>query len=566
MTLPVYKIETYTAAVLDHTITNECLAFRVKSALTDQLGSFSFSVPGMKGTTKCYDDIALFDKIKFFLGYDTVDATALFLGRVENIQNRWTKDGYIRTFTGRDQGEVTTRLIRHQWASSGGTAHDTVDKWCDDCGLGKTEVAADATAVTILSHQDKYDSLLREICDYAATISKDWYVDISNNLVWKARPIRAAGVSTLTVGDNIERYNLTRNVSQVYNQIWVFGASEPTEEETAVCAHGLDLSDTDLPANHEDFDETINNWTIDSKSGLATLISGFAAPHCGSNYVVASTGADDALDDEWIWAQRDLNTTLRVKNSARLDWYWAFLTNAAGPVMIDYYVQLNAPDTSNYFRYSILTADYPAHNTGTHYHISLGPAFEGASGQGVWIRTGDPSWYDIQDVRFYGQANTVEAGAGDFLTFRNDCIYFSSLRWNDMDEDAGSQTSYGVRPYLVIDDRIHSTTEASNYAATVKDRFKDVPLQLDVIMPMDTNMLIGDRIPITIAHENLSAQDFDVIRVEHVMSEETGFLTRATLVSKERMRSPLMTTDYTAILREMRSQTSNLTKNVTVVK
>jgi len=563
MTRPVYKLETYTGAVLDHTIEKECVAYRFKTALTGQIGTFSFTLPGVKGIKKKYDDIAVFDKVKLYLGYDTVGATPLFVGRIENIQNVWTRTGYLRVFSGRDQAEVSTRLIRHQWAHDGADSHTVVDKWADDMGLGK-DTDAEATNVTILSHEDKYNSLLHEVCDYATSINRDWYVDVNNNLVYRDRPIRSVGVSTLTVGDNLRSYNLTRNVREVYNKFWVFGASEPTQDDTAVCAHGLDLSDTDLPANHEDFDETINHWTIDSKSGTGTVILGAAAPHCGSNYVVLSVAADNAVDDEWIWGQRDLQTTLRIKNSARLDWYWAFQTNAASPAMIDYYVQLNAPDTSNYFRYSIPAADYPVHNTGTHYHMSLGPAFEGLTGQGVWIRTGDPSWYDIQDLRFYGQANTVEAEAGDYLQFRIDCIYFSSLRWHDLDEDAGSQTSYGVREMLVVDDRIHSNTDASNYAAVLKDRYKNVPLQLDVLMPLDTNLLIGDRIAVTIANENLSAQNFDVIQVEQGMTKELGFTTAATLVSEERIRHLLKTTSGAEILRDIKNATVRLAKNVQV--
>jgi len=537
MTIPVYKIETYTVAVKDYTIEKDCVAYRVKTALTGQLGNFSFSLPGMRGLTKCYDDIAVWDKVKIYLGYDSVGVAPLFVGRVENIQNRWVNDQYVRIFSGRDQGEVTTRLIRHQWNSDSRTAHEVVDKWCDDCGLGKTEVDADATVVEIISHQSKYAPLLRDICDYATSIDKDWYVDVDNNLVWKVRPIRAAGVPTLTVGENVKNYNLTRNVREVYNKFWVFGASEPTVDDTAVCAHGIDCSPTDLPANHEDFDETIASWTSDSKSGTETVIQGAAAPHCGTFYVV----------------------------SARLDWYWAYQTNDGGDVMTDYYVILLAPDIDNCFKYTIDAADYPAFNTGTHYYLNLGPAFEGAGGTGCWFRIGDPDWYNIQDLRLGGTVDTT-AGAGAFLQFRIDCLYFSGLRWSAFDEDAGSQTSYDVRPQDVVDNRIHSNTDASNYAAVLKDRYKDVPLQLDVVMPLDTNLLIGDRIPITIPKENLSAQNFDVITVEHIMAKDMGALTRGTLVSKARMRVPLKTTDSNVILRDMQTRTEDLITNRTVIK
>jgi len=563
MTIPVYKIETYTVAVKDYTIEKDCVAYRVKTALTGQLGNFSFTLPGMRGLTQCYDDIAVWDKVKIYLDYDSVGATPLFVGRIENIQNRWISGPppqYVRIFSGRDQGEVTARLIRDQWSSGGGTAHDVVDKWCDDCGLGKTEVAADATAVDVVSHQSKYAPLLRDICDYATSIDKDWYVDVDNNLVWKVRPIRDTGISTLTVGENVKSYNLTRNLREVYNKFYVFGASEPTVDDTAVCDHGLDCSPTDLPANHEDWDETLNDWTCDSKSGTDSLILGAAAPHCGDKYVIVSVAWGDSVADEWVWQQRAFNV-LRVKDSARLDWYYRFVS--PGNTLQSAYVMLLAPDTSNYFIYHIDSSNFPAENTGTHFYAMCGPAYEAIAGNEKWQRVGDPDWYNLQGIRFY---SLVDTDASEGLQQFIDCLYFSSLRWHDLDEDGGSQTSYGVRPMLVVDDRIHSNTHASNYAAVLKDRHKDVPLQLDVVMPLDTNLLIGDRIPITIAKENLSAQDFDVIIVEHLMTKELGTLTRGTLVSKARMRTALKTTDSNVILRDMKTRTEDLITNRTVIK
>ena len=533
----------------------------MKSALTEQPGTFHFELPLIKGTTKTYDDIALFDTVKIYLGYDSLPGNPLFVGRIENIESQWGSRA-IRIFTGRDLSEVTSRLIRHQYNTAGDTAHNQVDKIASDCDLGTT-VDADSTAVTILSNQSKYDCLLREICDYAATINKDWYVDINNNLVWKARPIRTSGVSSLSVDSNIKTYSLSRNVSEVYNNFYVFGASEPEVDGTSHCAHSqYNESPTDVPSDHDSYTESLTNWTVGSNSGKATLIADSTVPHVGTYRIMGSIGLDDCVASEHIWIKRTFDRIM-VKDSARLEWvdhWYQTQDHTITSMRINLYT-----DASNYFFYDFSAAKYPAENTNTHVYVMLGPSYEGITGNDKWIRYGNPSWYNITGFRSYKQINS-NGDTGEAFQIAVDALYFTQMRWFATDSDATSQSNYGVRDMVVTDDRIHSNTEATNYAASLKARYKDAPIQLNVITPMDTNILVGDRIPITITNENLSAIDFDVIQVEHIMDNNGGFLTNSILVSKERMRSPLQTTDFATYLRDMRRTTENIVEGRKVAK
>lgn len=558
---PIYKIETYTGATLDNTITDKCKSLRVKSALTDQPGTFHFELPGMDGLTKCYDDIALFDIVKIYLGYDSVPTSPLFVGRIENIGSQWSPE-YTRVFTGRDQSEVTSRLIRHQYNTGGNTAHSQVDKWAGDCGLGTTQVDADATAVTILSNQSKYDALMREISDYAATISKDWYVDISNNLVWKARPIRTSGVSTLTVGSNIKSYSLTRNINEVYNTFYVFGASEPSVDGTSACSHSqYTKSPTDIPTDHDSYTDALTNWTVGSRSGNGILILDATVPHVGTNRIMGSVAIDLCIANEYIWITRTFNRIM-IKDSARLEWVDFWRQSQAHTITL-MYIDLYT-DATNWFRYTFDVADYTPENANTHKYIMLGPAYEASAGNEKWIRYGDPDWYNITRFRSYKEINS-DGGVGEWFQIAVDGLYFTQLRWQATDQDVGSQTTYGVRPMVVTDDRIHSNTEATNYAASIKARYKDAPIQLDVVMPMDTNLLIGDRIPVTLPNENLSAIDFDVIQVEHILGPD-GALTHGTLTSKERMRSPLKTTDFPTYMRDINKSIEDIIQGRNIAK
>jgi hypothetical protein len=565
MTKPVYKIETYTGVTLDHTITDDCLSVQVMMALTDQLSNFSFAVPATKEFTKSYDDVAVFDKVKIYLGYDSVPANPLLVGRVENIQNQWEEGKYIRVISGHDLGEVTNRRIRHQYSTGGATATVAVTKWATDCGLG-TDITADGTPVSIVSYQTKYDNLLRDICDYAATINKDWYVDINNNLVWKTRPLRTVGVSSFTVGGNIKSYNLVRDINEVYNRFYVFGASEPPVDGTSACSDSqYTKSPTDIPSDHDvGWTESLTNWSVDSADDKATLnlATAYPIPHVGT-YAITGVAAygDGHQANEWITITRTFPFVM-VKDSGRLEWVDYWYCGGSGIIM-NMEIDLLAPDTSNYFRYTVNPTHYPVSNTNTHMYAELGPAREAITGYEKWVRVGDPSWYNLQGITSYKIWNNVVT---EYCNNGIDGLYFSGLRWYAFGEDAGSQTNYGLRECVITDDRVHSNAEATNYVATWKAQKKDATLQLDVITLLDTNILVGDRIPITIPNENLTGiLDFDVIRVRHSIGME-GALSRSTLISRERQRSPLKTTDTATILRDLQKQSTNMLDSRNIVK
>jgi hypothetical protein len=251
-----------------------------------------------------------------------------------------------------------------------------------------------------------------------------------------------------------------------------------------------------------------------------------------------------------------------VKDSGRLEWVDYWYCGGSGIIM-NMEIDLLAPDTSNYFRYTVNPTHYPVSNTNTHMYAELGPAREAITGYEKWVRVGDPSWYNLQGITSYKIWNNVVT---EYCNNGIDGLYFSGLRWYAFGEDAGSQTNYGLRECVITDDRVHSNAEATNYVATWKAQKKDATLQLDVITLLDTNILVGDRIPITIPNENLTGiLDFDVIRVRHSIGME-GALSRSTLISRERQRSPLKTTDTATILRDLQKQSTNMLDSRNIVK
>ena len=113
MTRPVYKILTYTGAVLDHTIEESVISIYTKEAITEQIGHCNITLPLKIGTRTVYDDIAEHDKVKVYFGYDTVDATPSFVGFVETISSPLrTQAGYVRQISGFSQGEILMNRIK----------------------------------------------------------------------------------------------------------------------------------------------------------------------------------------------------------------------------------------------------------------------------------------------------------------------------------------------------------------------------------------------------------------------------------------------------------------------
>ena len=557
MTNPVYQIKTYTGATNDYTITSDCKFLRFKTAL-DEIGYFTFVLPGIKAATKIYDDIAIYDRVEIFLGYDTVPVTPLFRGVIENIDNVWEGKAHMRTFSGRDQGEIMTRLLFRQYSSAGDTAQNAVTKVASRVGMG-TNIDADATAVTVVSYDGKYDAYMRQIGDYASTINKDWYVDTTNppNLVWKSRPLRSdATVSSLTIGENIKQYTLTRNINEVFNKLWIFGATEVFDKDdpsaTSACAHTqYTKAPTDLPADHDAWTDALTHWTAGSKSGTHTGPSLVGGAHCGSNMI--ANGVAVGLANEYIWLKRTFDTTdtiVRIKDEALLNFYIAQTLTGSGNLS-KFIITLDAPNTSNYLTYNVSSGLLPPNATGTHYTLKLGPGYEVLSGvDDGWVKTGDPDWYDLEAIKFYLEYTTP---VGSTVVMNVDCLYFENLRWRAIDSDGDSQANYGIREMVIVDDKLHSNTECANVGAMLKAMKKDPSIQLDLTVPLDTNILIGDRIPITIPNENLTATNFDVISVEHSLPPAE---TRVILVSNERTREVFKSTSPAEIIKGLKEQSS----------
>ena len=362
---------------------------------------------------------------------------------------------------------------------------------------------------------------------------KDFCVTASNDLKWKTRPWRTAGVETLTVGENIETYDPTYDVDQVKNKIRVYGEAgtfKPPDQDAS-------------------WTENTTSWTLNQGENLRPDVPkkvGTYAIYCHTGALAYTADFERAITP----------TNIRFINELR---FWRFLdTGAATADPCD--IRLYAPDASNYFRASLeksagwlfKTLQLGANNM---YDVDKNP-------DGDWVAIGYANWWDIRVIRF-----VVTYPIQDQET-AIDGMYFVPDRYVYTAEDSGagsSQEKYGVRDFEFFDDHLTSNSECERGAKTFLYQMKDLVTRLDVTTPGNPNILIGDRLSMTIPAEGISAENFDVVSVTHMLNKMNGFKTYCSMVNTANTRD-MPATAYPEVLRNWKNRQSMVARGRQIIR
>jgi len=532
---PHNKIQTYTGDTLDYTLENEAINVHTHDALNG-LGNFTFSLPTVKGTTDLgylYNDIAENDKVKIWLWdaeLGSCPATPNFVGKITNISAPLTKEsGYVRVFAGKSLDEILFRRIKSAKYWKNIDADDVVLSICNDLGLGTGQVETETRDVTVFVNAERYVDLLQRVSDYwidgANQIKKDWHVSVDNNLVWHSRPFRSSGVETLEIGKNIINYNVLRDVEPVKNDIKVYGQKSVL-----------------LPADKDE-------WTEDSTAGWSCYNDGTA----GTVSIDDTTKkvGDNSIKftfsgvSNWSTLRKTFDPIeiLTEVGFSELHFYWK------SDVGCTLYLKLLAPDTSNYYSTGEVTSC--AANTWTdEVIVNLSTAINSV--------IGNPSLDNVQALWLYCGL----AGQQDFWV---DGLYFSKRRAVGTASDATSQTNYEKRELRVTDDSLTTDSECSKRAATLLYQLKDAPIRIDMEIIGNTNVLVGDRIPVTIPAEGINSANFDVLTVDHTLDVSSGFRTKVSMVSAGDVRQLPCGTPLETIQRHLETQ-RQIARGIQLVK
>lgn len=518
--IPKCRIKTYTGAILDYTLDDEVKSVHVRDALND-VGTFNFVLPTVKGTINQgygYTDIALNDTAKFYFWYSdsggTCPANPQFIGRICKISAPLAlESGYYRVFEGKLLTEILTRRLKRNKSWIATDADVIVTELASDLGLG-TSFSGDASDdydVTLHVDVESYIDVLRKVSDYwvsaGVEIRKDFYVNVDNNLVWKTRPLRSgASVETLTIGDNIENYNVLRAIEPIKNYITVFGTNGTNAQEGR-CE----------PSDHD-------GWTYSSAwtPTYGTRGSSVITKILGADSLLLSS--EDVGGHETIQCHYDFSTALQGMGRSGYQMLKFYVCrDLLGAVPITAQVRL-CTDATNYFYCSIVTEASNLNFNAVNSNLGDSQEYDAVlNPNGVWHKANSPDWFNINFIEFYFERTDTND-----MFFYIDALYFSKGRYR-ANASSGAPASE-QRDFDVVDDNLKSDAECQSRAETLLYQLKDALIRIDIETMGNTNILIGDQLNMTIPGEGITAQPYDVLSVEQDLSK-AGFKTKASMVN-----------------------------------
>ena len=505
MTQPAYIIKVYDDGNLLHTIIDKAELIHIKNVLNG-VGSWNFLLPN----TTTYNDITPHDTVKIYVEWGSVGAAdPLIVGRVSKISGS-AGEGKYKLYEGKDLGEILERRFKREnrWIST--AASDIVEELADDLGLGKTEIAAETQTLTLVTEKENYYELLRRLSDFwvssGVQLKKDFYVDIDNNLVWADRPLRDSGVESLTVGSNIDSYSVLSDVLSVKNKMYVYGSASASAA---------------MPKD-ENWTESLDEWT--KFYGTGTLVLDPSYKTAGS-YSIRNF-CQDIDGTQWCGMRRTTLPEYQCVSGIQEEQH-----NSFGRFKFDLYL-FSAYGGNVNVRPELITnvddADY-FHKDYASIPVGSWNNFDLEIGIDTWLQHNSPDWRKIVGFAF----RAYRATYGFDLIVDN--VRFGNGYFYDFGEDGSSQTDYGLRELMHYDELLNSDGDCEKRAETLLYQLSDPVTRVDLKVKGNSNILIGDRIPLTIATEGISAQDFDVVTVEHNLNQN-GWATSASLIDSGNTR------------------------------
>jgi len=176
----------------------------------------------------------------------------------------------------------------------------------------------------------------------------------------------------------------------------------------------------------------------------------------------------------------------------------------------------------------------------------------GAENADVWDVESGFDWTQIKKVRF--DCWFTGTGTGSFWV---DGLFFGGRRYSSTQEDSASQSAYGLRELVEVDEELYSDNECLLRAKAILNRLKDPAEYLTVKSTVvdfgSAPLLAGDKIHVTLPNENVDA-DFRILSVEYHVDAKTQTLEITLELGREQ---PLLA-DY---LYALRSKTDHLSRH-----
>jgi hypothetical protein len=472
--------------------------------------------------------------------------------RVEEIEPISSPvENYIRV-KGRCWGErIFRRVITKTYENQKGEAvvKDLVDYYVGLSHVRDTaELIEDTdTTYTLLEYENSpvFDILkyIAESADKSGVIGYDFRVAPDGKFEFFPRNNKT---NSLSLSEKIEYSRYSKDISRVRNKIYVYGASEKA-------------TPSDKDANTENL--TKIDGPVDAPDGQWTTGTG-----CGNVYIETS---------EAIMGSKSLE-----HRTETID-YWgcAIFTYTAGKEVdankypsVTFQIKLqkdkNFAGPAKIVLEDTLGSQVWKEFSATPDKWNLQSFAAGKRNSDQWthslFNTQPFDWENVKKIYLYAYFGSG-SGTGSFWI---DNLFWNHCRWEAMEEDSGSQSAYGLRELVEVDEELHSDNECSFRAnallAHLKDPGEFLTIRSTVIDYGMDPVLAGDKIHVTLPNENIDS-DFRVITVEYnvIASEQTLEITLELGKEKPLLADYLYGLRSTTITAEKLMRTKAGLRNVT---
>ncbi len=151
----------------------------------------------------------------------------------------------------------------------------------------------------------------------------------------------------------------------------------------------------------------------------------------------------------------------------------------------------------------------------------------------------------------------TDSGSGSFWV---DGLFFGGKRYSSLQEDSGSQASFGLRELVEVNEEYCSDLECESHAkallSNLKDPAESLTLKSTVIDYSSTPILAGDTLHVVLPTEGVNS-DFRVLSVEYTVDGKNQTLETTLELGQEK---PLLA-DYVYALRSRTDRLSRIKKS-----
>jgi hypothetical protein len=446
--------------------------------------------------------------------------------RVESVKYESTPvESYVRV-SGRCWGErLFRRVVSKTYENKKGEEiiKDLLDYYAGLSHIrGGTElVEATDTTYNSLSYENTpiFDILryVADSADKAGVIGYDFRVAPDGKFEFFPRNSKT---STVSLAERIEHSEYSRDVVRVRNRVAVYGAA-----------------DKSVPLDKDAWTESLS-----PADGVWSATSGTVSFDTSTKVKGAGSVKTYAQNLNYASCLFTLNTGKEVDAALypTLNLWLSRESTFNGNVTLTLF---DVADRGAWHEFTV------GHEKWFQTQVNVGTA-----GADAWQVDSGFDWANIKKVRVACWFNGAGTGA-----FWVDGLFFGGRRYSAVEEDAGSQASYGLRELVEVDEELWSDGECAGRAeallANQKDPAESLTVRSTVLDYGGSPVLAGDKVHVALPNEGVDAY-FRVLSVEYNVDAGTQTLETVLELGKE---APLLA-DYVYALR---SKTDSLSRHKT---